>query len=424
MNKKIVSTLSLLGLSAMLLAACGGGSGNGTDGSKTDGGKTDSKDVVTYALWDKEYAAAIESVADSFKEETGIEVKFEITPWAQYWTKLETAITGKNAADVFNVNIPRAIDYIENDILEPLDGIDVELDKIPEQYLKAYTGSDGNLYGIPKDFDTNALFYNKTMFDEAGIAYPDDTWTWDTWRDVAKQLTDEDKGIYGMAVPPTWQGGYYETIYQNGGSPFSEDGKKSGFDTPEAIEGVEFWHSFVEDGSGTPIELITNTNSNELLLSGKVAMAVDGSYQVPVLFKEEFGIENIDVAPLPKGKERATTSNSLANVVFSGSDNKEAAKQWIKYLSSEESMKSVAEAGGIIPVLEGTQEAWVNAHPDKNIQVFIDAVEYAVPLPGFKNSTAAIAIEQDFINQAWTGELTVEEASKKIAEKANELLAK
>lgn len=420
MKKKFVSTLGLLGLSTILLAACGGG---GTDGSDA-GGKTQGDKVVTYALWDKSYAAAIEDVADKFKEETGIEVKLEITPWAQYWTKLETAVTGKNAADVFNVNIPRAIDYIENGVLEPLDGINVELDKIPEQYLESYTGSDGKLYGIPKDFDTNALFYNKTMFDEAGIAYPDESWTWETWSDAAKQLTNEAEGIYGMAVAPTWQGGYYETIYQNGGSPFIDGGKKSGFDTPEAIEGIEFWHSFVEDGSGTPIELITNTNSNELLLSGKVAMAVDGSYQVPILFEEEFGIQNIDVAPLPKGKERATTSNSLANVVFSGSKNKEAAKQWIEFLSSEESMKTVAEAGGIIPVLEGTQDAWVNAHPDKNIQVFIDAVEYAVPLPGYKNSSAAIAIEQDLINQAWTGELTVEEASKQIAEKANALLAK
>ncbi|MHC5269854.1 ABC transporter substrate-binding protein [Enterococcus sp. LJL98] len=423
MKKKLVSTLSLLGLSAVLLAACGNGGGNTTN-SGDDGGNKGKKEVVTYALWDKEYAAAIQDIADNFKEETGIEVKFEITPWAQYWTKLETAVTGNNASDVFNVNIPRAIDYIENGILEPLDGIDVDLDKIPSQYLDSYTGADGKLYGVPKDFDTNALFYNKTMFDEAGIAYPDETWTWETWRDVAKQLTDEDKGIYGMAVPPTWQGGYYETIYQNGGSPFIENGTKSGFDQPEAIEGIEFWYGFVEDGSGTPIELITNTNSNELLLSGKVAMAVDGSYQVPILFTEDFGIENIDVAPLPKGKERATTSNSLANVVFSGSKNKESAKKWIEYLSSEASMKHVAEAGGIIPVLEGTQEAWVNAHPDKNIQVFIDAVDYAVPLPGYKNSSAAIAIEQDPINQAWTGEITVEEASKIIAEKANALLQK
>lgn len=420
MKKKLVRTFSLLGLSTMLLAACGGGTASSGD----EGSMSDKKDVVTYALWDKEYAAAIQGIADSFKEETGIEVKFEITPWAQYWTKLETAVTGNNASDVFNVNIPRAIDYIENGILEPLDGINVELDKIPSQYLESYTGADGKLYGIPKDFDTNALFYNKTMFDEAGIAYPDDTWTWDTWRDVAKQLTNTDEGIYGMAIPPTWQGGYYETIYQNGGSPFIENGTKSGFDQPEVIEGIEYWYGFVEDGSGTPIELITNTNSNELLLSGKVAMAVDGSYQVPVLFKEDFGNEHIDVAPLPKGKERATTSNSLANVIFSGSKNKESAKKWIEYLSSEESMKHVAEAGGIIPVLEGTQEAWVAAHPDKNIQVFIDAVDYAVSLPGYKNSSAAIAIEQDLINQAWTGEITVEEASKLIAEKANALLQK
>lgn len=423
MKKKVMGTIGALGLTALLLGACGGG--GKTDGSgNASGGDKGGKQVVTYALWDKEYVKAVQQVADDFKEETGIEVKFEVTPWAQYWTKLETAVTGNNAADVFTLNIPRAISYIENGVLEPLDDLDIEKDKFPSQYLESYSGADGNLYGIPKDFDTNALFYNKKIFDEAGIAYPDDTWTWDTWREVAKELTDTEKGVYGMAIPPTWQGGYYETIYQNEGSPFSADGTKSGFDQKATIEGVEFWHGFVEDGSGTPIELITNTNSNELLLSGKVAMAVDGSYQVPILFTEEYGIENIDVAPMPKGKVRATTSNSLANVVFKNSKNKEAAKKWVAYLSSEKAMKHVAEAGGIIPVMEGSQDAWVNAHPDKNIQVFIDAVDYAVPLPGYKNASAAIAVEQDPINQAWTGEISIEEACKIIAEKANEQLQK
>ena len=65
----------------------------------------------------------------------------------------------------------------------------------------------------------------KKIFDEANIAYPDDTWTWDTWREVAKKLTNKDKNIYGMAAPVTWQGGYYETLLQSGGAPFAEDGQ-------------------------------------------------------------------------------------------------------------------------------------------------------------------------------------------------------
>ncbi|EMG27797.1 ABC transporter substrate-binding protein [Listeria fleischmannii] len=161
---------------SIVLGACGGSG---------DANNSDEK-VITYALWDKEQASVYQQLAKDFeKENKGIKVKFEITPFAQYFTKLETAITGKNAPDVFWVNIPRAPDYINNGVLMPLDDVKFDKDKIPEQYLKAYT-SDGKLYGVPKDFDTNALFYNKTMFDEAGVSYPDDTWTWKTWQDAAK----------------------------------------------------------------------------------------------------------------------------------------------------------------------------------------------------------------------------------------------
>jgi ABC-type sugar transport system, periplasmic component len=417
MKKSIIGAVLGMASLGLVLAGCGGGDNGGGSSSG------DEKQTITYGLWDKAQAPVYEEIAKDFeKENPNITVKFEITPWAQYWTKLETAVTGQNAPDVFWMNIPRVVDYIDNGVLEPLDDLAFDKDKIHDQYLQAYTGADSKLYGVPKDFDTNGLWYNKKMFDDAGIAYPDDTWTWDTWKEVAQKLTDKDKGIYGMAVPATWQGGYYETIYQNEGSPFSEDGKASGFTEPATIEGVEFWYDFVKDGSGTPIELITNTNQTELMLSGKVAMAVDGSYQTPVFFEEEYGKENIDVAPLPKGKVRATTSNSLANVVYAGSKHKEAAKKWVEYLTTEESMKHVAESGTVIPVYEGSQEAWVNAYPDKNLQVFVDAADYAVALPNYKNSSAAIAIEQDSINKAWTGEITVKEACEEIAKKADEIL--
>lgn len=420
MNKKFL--LGMVSLcSVAVLGACGGGS-NSSDG---DSGGDGDKVTLTYGLWDKQQAPVYEEIAKEFeKENPDVDVKIEITPWGQYWTKLETAATGKNAPDVFWMNIPRAIDYVDNGILEPLDDVKYDKGKIADQYLDAYT-EGGKLYGIPKDYDTNALWYNKAMFDEKGIAYPDESWDWDKWKEVAKELTDTDKDVYGMAIMPTWQGGYYETMYEAGGSPFKDNGKESNFDSPESIEGLKYWYSFVEDGSGTPIEKVTNTLQTDLLLSGKVAMIVDGSYQTPVIFADEFGKENIDVAPIPKGpKDRVTTSNSVANVVYSGSKHKEAAKKFVEYLSTKESMEKVAESGVVIPSYEGSADAWTQAYPDKNLKVFVDAVDYAVALPKYKNSSAATAIEQEPINQIWKGEVTVEEGAKDIAKQANEILAK
>lgn len=413
-----VGIIVLLGLlSLVLVAAVGCGK---KEGGSSKGGKTE----ISYGLWDKSQAPVFEELAKEFeKDNPDLKIKVEITPWAQYWTKLETAITGKNAPDVFWLNIPKSTDYIEAGVVAPLDEFEIDVSNFPEQYLDSYT-NNGKLYGIPKDFDTNGLWYNKKIFDEAGIAYPDDTWTWEIWQSVAKKLTKADKGIYGMATPVTWQGGYYETIYQNEGQPFTDDGKKSAFDQPATIEGVEFWHKFQEEGSAVPLEMMANSSQSELLQSGKVAMAIDGSYMTPVFFEEAYGKENLDVAPLPKGKVRATTSNALANVMSAHTKHKEAAAKWIAYLSTEEVNKKVAETGVVIPAYNGSQEAWVNAYPDKDIQVFVDAVEYAVPLPNNKNGMTAIAIETEIFNEAWLGNMTVKEAAAKYVEQANVLLAK
>ena len=392
MKKKTMLLAACMLVLTMILSACSGG-------SETSGKE---KKEITYALWDKEQAPIYQEIAKDFEKETGIKVKFEITPWAQYWTKLETAITGNNAPDVFWINFPRVPDYIDNGVVLPLDDVEFEKDKFPQQYLDAYT-RDGKLYAIPKDFDSHALYYNKKLFDEANIPYPDDTWTWDTWRETAKKLTDKEKKVYGMAAQIEWQGGYYETILQNEGEPFIEDGTKSGFSEANTIEGLKFWHGFLADGSSPTAEEIASTKVSEMFLNGRLAMTVDGSYMVPTYFGDEYGLENIDVAPMPKGKVRATTSNALGNAISAGTKNKEAAKKWVAYLSTKEANAKSADSGKVLSAYEGSQEGWVKAYPDKNLQVFIDASEYAVPLPNKKNNSAAIAIEKDILTKAWTG---------------------
>ncbi|MCI1141088.1 extracellular solute-binding protein, partial [Stenotrophomonas maltophilia] len=93
----------------------------------------------------------------------------------------------------------------------------------------------------PKDFDTIGLWYNKKMFDEAKIPYPDNTWDWNKLREAAKKLTDPNKGVWGIAAAPYGQDNYYNTIFQSGGFVISDDKKSSGFDKPETIEGLSFW---------------------------------------------------------------------------------------------------------------------------------------------------------------------------------------
>lgn len=91
----------------------------------------------------------------------------------------------------------------------------VDLSPIAPALLQAFT-YDGSLYAIPKDFDTVGLWYNKALFDAAGVAYPDDSWTWQTLRDAAIKLTDPTNGVYGFVVNAGTRAGYYNFIAQNG----------------------------------------------------------------------------------------------------------------------------------------------------------------------------------------------------------------
>ena len=119
------------------------------------------------------------------------------------------------------------------------DSKDVDLNNFPKGLVDA-TVQDGKTYGLPKDYDTIGLWYNKALFDEAKIAYPDATWDWNKLQEVSKQLTNTSTGVYGFAAPADAQQGYYNFIYQNGGNVISEDKKKSGFDSAATKEAIQF----------------------------------------------------------------------------------------------------------------------------------------------------------------------------------------
>ena len=121
----------ILLLSLVAMGACSSGETSKQENSKDT--------TIRYGLWDKAQAPVYEELAKKFEKESGIKVEFEITPWAQYWTKLETAVTGQNAPDVFWMNIPRITDYIDNGVVEPLSDVSFDKEKIPVQYLDAYS---------------------------------------------------------------------------------------------------------------------------------------------------------------------------------------------------------------------------------------------------------------------------------------------
>ncbi|WP_409341565.1 ABC transporter substrate-binding protein [Paenibacillus sp. MBLB4367] len=417
-----------LALTVVVLPACAKKTEQGA--SPSPGGTTETGKQVTlkYALWGQAQIPAMEEIIAKFKTtHPNINVTIEHTPYKQYFQKMETAAIGENLPDVLWINGPNIIKYAANgqlmDITGKISQDKLDMGNYPASLVQLYT-VNGKNYGVPKDYDTIGLWYNKKMFDAAGVKYPDANWDWNTLVDAAKKLTDPSKGVWGIAAALDGQGGYYNTIPQAGGYVISEDKKTSGYDKPEAIQGLKFWTDLIHVHKVSPtLAQMTDSSPLSMFQSGKVAMFYDGSWSALDYSKNEYTKDKVDVAVLPKNKQQAVVIHGLGNVIAAKTKYPNEAWEFLKFLASKEAADIQAKTGAVIPAFNGTQDAWVKSMPNFNLKAFIDMVGYSKPYPASKDTAKWNTLETDILQKAWSGEMKVEEAAKQLGQKMNEALA-
>jgi multiple sugar transport system substrate-binding protein len=418
--KKLFS-LSCIGmLLVVILSACGGSS---TSSSSSDGNVN-----LTYMIWDKNQKPALQTIVNNFeKQNPHIKVTIDVTPFAAYWTKLQTAATGGSLDDVFWMNGPNFQTYASNGVIAPIDdnikADNVSLSNYPSSLVNLYT-YNGKHYALPKDFDTVGLWYNKTLFKAAGISYPDSSWTWQTAEDAAQKLTNASKGVWGIAAPMVDQEGFYNTIPQNGGTVISSDGKTSGFDSAASIGGLQYWTNMIQKKYSPTQAQMTDTTPLTLFESGKVAMFYGGSWDAVEFNTNSYTKANADVTVMPEGKTRAAVIHGLGNVISANTSHAAEAWAFVKYLGSKDAADVEANSGTVIPAYNGTQDAWVKSYPQFHLQSFLDELAYSVPFPVSKNTAAWIDIQNKILTQVWSGQLSVDAGAKELASQMNALLAK
>ena len=378
MKKRLISAL-LVSAMCLSLTACGG-SGGSSDGGSSDGGS--SSGALRVAIWDNNQQPGIQEICDLFTEETGIDVQVEVKEWDSYWTLLEAGASGGDMPDVFWMHANNSQIYMNNDMLLKLDDyIDksdkIDMDKYLPQVTALYT-YDGSYYAIPKDYDTIALWYNKTMFDEAGLEYPNENWTWDDLYDAAAKLTDKDAKKYGYALNVTNdQDSYWNIIYSKGGYVLSDDHKSSGYDDPKTLEAMDFVGKLLSDVC-PPASVMAETQTDVLFQSGTVAMITQGSWMVPAFKQNEYTAENCDVAMIPYDKEtgvRASICNGLGWAAAASTKRADDCWKLIEWLGSEEMQIKQAELGVTMSAYEGTSDAWASNTDLFNLAGHLDMAE-------------------------------------------------
>ncbi|NUR84903.1 MAG: sugar ABC transporter substrate-binding protein [Nonomuraea sp.] len=406
--------LSVAVAMSVVLAGCG---------STTDDPKS-GKVTISYAIWEKNDQPSTQKMIEAFQQKNpNVTVKLEITPWDQYWTKLQTAASGGAAPDVFWMNSLNVRLYAKGGVIAP---VDADVSAFPKAIADAYV-YEGKRYGLPRDVGIPALWYDKELFDKAGVDYPTADWTWDDVKSAAKKLTDPAKKQYGILAPMWDQVGFYNTIAQAGGHVISADGKKSGFDEPGTIQGLEFWTDLMKDKVAPPAQVTTDTEPMQLFMTGKYGMIYGGSWFAAAFKSNAERGTKVDAAPLPKGPvQEGSILLGLANSVSAKSEHPKEAAAFAQFLSSQEAETILSTSGGAsIPSRAGTQDGWFKSFPDYHLKEVFDAsVPNGVPYPVSINTAKWQDVQNTVLAEAWAGRKPVADAAREIATKMNDILAK
>jgi multiple sugar transport system substrate-binding protein len=425
--------LSILLAVVLLLSACGGSQepgDTGTNDTASEGTKNEGRvtiKVMTFFTIDTPEIE--ESVIASFEaDHPDIDIELEMLPFSDYFTKLKTIIAGGDAPDVAAMNFENLQQFASLGALAELDPF-IEKDNFDmTQYYETTVGMhqyEGKQYGLPATFSTVPLFINKTLFDEAGVSYPDGTWTWDDLIQAGKKLTQDKDGdgiidLYGYAA--AWWPMY---VFLNNASFFTEDGKCA-LSSPEAVEGLQKMAdlTLVEHIAPTRADLATQSDW-DMFIAGKLAMFPLGPWGIGP-YQDSIQDFEWDVAEHPAMAQKATFLFGNAYSITSESKNKEAAWEFVKFAAGVPG-GTIRQLGGyeVSPVKYVAESQFLSAlegKPPANAHLFLDITSYAYTPPGhpmWNEISSAIWAELEL---ALLGEQTVQEAMEKACPQVDVLL--
>ena len=422
MNKKTFCGIIFVFSLVCLLAGCG------------SSGKQDGVTEVKVAFWGtpEEIDIVTNSIAGWQKEHPEIKIIFEHTPYTGYASKILTRIAGGAAPDIIATEVDYFVTFASKGVLE---GLNSYMETDPEGFSKEVFfpsiierfSVDGELMAIPRDAAPFAcVFYNKELFDDAGIDYPTDDWNWDDMLRMARTLTKKDEkgrtaqyGFYGWA--------WMNFVYGNGGSLVDniENPTRVTIDEPKAVEGLQFYADMINLYKVMPTPLALSNlgmGVDRMFASGRLAMFLSGVWETPSFRNYDF---EWDVVMFPENSEgiRAFGTGGTGYAILKSSKHKKAAWEVIKALTGPEGQAVFAKRGlsqpSRIAVAKG--EAWaLDAQPPANKKMLNEAVQYAVYSPFHPKWRE---LQEKFLipkfDLIWDGKKSAEEVTKAVAIEMN-----
>jgi len=348
------------------------------------------KTVIKVAYWGspEEIEIITETINEWQKTHPDIYVKLEHTPGSDYVNKLLTRIAGGEPPDVAFMEVNIFVTFSYKDVfldLKPFIKNDPEfnLNEFFPEVVDRFR-VDGGVYAIPRDTAPFAcVYYNKSLFDAAGVPYPTNNWNWNDLIDKAQKLTKTDEqgrpiqyGFYAWA----WQ----NFVYFNGGKLVDKvkNPTKCLLDEPEAVEGLQMFQDLYHKYkvSPTPTDVSNmGMDSNKMFMAGRLAMYSSGIWETPVLRK--ITSFDWDVAMFPKGPKgkRGFGTGGSGYTILKYTKHPKEAWEVVKALAADKGQIMLAETGLAQPankiIAEGPYWAGSKKQP-LNKGMLNEAVKY------------------------------------------------
>ncbi|SEG96650.1 multiple sugar transport system substrate-binding protein [Nonomuraea solani] len=415
-----IKIVTAVAAAALLATACSQGSA--TKGTDSATGKVTLRYFTFSAAPD--HVKDLDTIEKAFeKENPNVDVVVETAPFDQYFTKLQTSIAGGTAPDTFELNYENFVTYASAGSLLDLATVagDGGTAVYAQESLNAFK-RDGKQYALPASFSTVVLFYNKDLFDKAGVAPPTADWTWADEQAAAAKLTDKKKGVYGDFQPVQFFE-FYKTLKQAGGEFLSADGRKSAFNGPQGVKAATWLVSKVGKTMPTEAEIGgTADYDTNLFKSGKLAMWHNGIWQFAGLKDVPFDWDVV-VEPGDAAKASAVFHNAVA--ASSTTKHGKEAWAWARFLSASDTAANTrVQSSWELPPVSDQQvlSGYLKDPKPANRQAVFDSLKSIALPPVIKRQQEMQDAVTKELGEAAAGRKSVEDALKAAAAEVDALL--
>ena len=410
--KRIPRAAALALALTLLLSLCGCGAADG-------------KTHLTFQIWDVAQRDSMQAVCDAYTAKNpDVVIEVQVTSWNEYWTKLEAAAESNTMPDIFWMHTNQILYYSDFGMLADVTDLynDVEdgyyQNHFSEISIGNAQGSNGRMYGVPKDKDNIFLVYNKEMFDAAGVAYPDENWTWDDMVSASESIHAA-TGKYGFMAYNDDQMGYWNFVYQAGGCILNEDNTQGGFDREGTRKAMDFYIGMQKTDWCPDQTYFAETTPQTAFFSEMGAMFLEGNWNLwndmtsfPDM-RGKWDIARLPMCPDPvQGDGRATISNGLCYSTAARGKTRDVALDVIKFFGTEEAQLIASSYGAAISAYDGTEQpyfdAFANAGYDLDLEVLNSQFEYGVQSVNNSARPKWKAPVLDELNKVYNGQQSFE----------------